>query len=211
MQTTATTTEYSGMQSLGKKKRNQKPKTVTVNKETETQKPIIKENTESLIKNQSATDSKKSVPNGELRLYGVISDQIDMELLPGKGVWDIVEPYISDALRKGGDNKYSTLDIRNFIKSRDMQLWITFDNSRELYACAVTQIISYPNEKRLLLVVVAGKDIQYWFDQHKLIDEWAKKQGCRAVEVYGRKGWERLHKQRNSGYEMIHTVLRRVL
>lgn len=147
----------------------------------------------------------------EVSMHGIKSNEIDIEIMPGKSIWDLIEPMVEEALEKGEDGKYSVLDVRNFIRAKDMQLWLMLDDTKEVFGCAITQLISYPNGKRLVYFVVAGKDISLWFDNNQLIEDWAKKNGCLAVEFYGRKGWERFTLSKEYGYEPIQTVYRKAL
>ena len=65
-----------------------------------------------------------------------------------------------------------------------MQLW------RDGDTIAVTTIIRYPR-KTTCLIVLAGGSLETLRRCLPLVEEWARHQGCQAMEVTGRKGWLR--------------------
>lgn len=134
----------------------------------------------------------------EIRLYGVLSHAVD-------DIWQEALPLIEKALHYS-DGKYTTDHILKFLKSRDMQLWVVFNNAG-MKGIIVTQIVNYPTEKRLCIVLLAGISFKSWMHScWYLIKEWAKNEGCVSCEIFGRPGWEKVIKK--LGFEKIHTVLK---
>tara|TARA_S200002703_G_scaffold105440_1_gene91522 strand:- start:609 stop:1010 length:402 start_codon:yes stop_codon:yes gene_type:complete len=102
-------------------------------------------------------------------------------------VWPIAEPYLEKAITAD----YSVESFRQAIASREMQLWAT-DKDGELIAFAVTQILLRPNAKVLLISLVAGRDVRAWLPLIDDFKEWARAQGCSAIECYvDRERWSR--------------------
>lgn len=146
---------------------------------------------------QSTAHSAISSSDDDFRLYGVLANAIDL-------IWSEASPIIEQALAHA-DSKYSLEDVYGFIQSRDMQLWAIYNN-KGLQGITVTQIICYPQEKRLLIVFLAGIDFDKWINLWFPMRDWAKEEGCTACEIFGRPGWERRLKE--IGFEKIHTVLK---
>lgn len=82
-----------------------------------------------------------------IRMYGVLGSHIDT-------VWNEVSLLIEKAL-KYSDGKYKIQDIYKSLKNRDMQLWVAFNDSG-LIACAVTNIVNFPQKKIMFLLFIAG-------------------------------------------------------
>lgn len=131
------------------------------------------------------------------KLYGVLHSHIEQ-------VWPTVAPMIERVLPHT-DGKYLACDIRDLLLSRDMQLWVAVDE--DILSCAVTQIHTWPRKKVATIVMCAGDDMGHWLHMHDFLASWALENGCQAIEIYGRPGWEKVL----PSYKKIHVVLRREL
>jgi hypothetical protein len=100
-------------------------------------------------------------------------------------------PWIADALKYSGGT-HTPVDVAESILKGKMQLWPGEE------ACAVTEIVVYPNKKVLHVFLAAGK-MENIVDMQKSAEEWGKAQGCTAMTIAGRKGWSRVLK--DVGYE----------
>jgi len=118
--------------------------------------------------------------------------------------WNDCKKYIEEGLGYA-DSKYSLADIYRSLTDKDMILWLVY-NHNKLIAAIITEIICYPQEKRLGYFAVAGEDFDQWFHVGQEIEAWAKTEGCKAVEFYGRPGW--LKKLQGKGYELTHICMR---
>jgi len=120
-------------------------------------------------------------------------------------VWPRVEHLIRPAIEYV-ESGFSESDIYGKILVSDMQLWVVGDYE----AACVTQIVVYPQHKTCLVVALGGDGMAEWFDElMSTVESWAAETGCKFVEEYGRKGWERVGAKR--GYEQIYSVLRKSL
>jgi len=105
--------------------------------------------------------------------------------------------WIENALDKGG-NTHNFIDICEGVLSGTMQLW---SNEK---ACAITEIVVYPN-KKVFHVFLAGGKMEEVLSLHDNSLEWAKSQGCEGMTLSGRKGWTKALKDR--GWNVHQTVL----
>lgn len=73
---------------------------------------------------------------------------------------------------------------------------------------AVTQILCYPKHKTLMVVHTAGDGMNEWLDDLiAAFDQFAKGMGCKFIEEYGRKGWQKTLQKR--GWSPVYTVMRK--
>lgn len=135
------------------------------------------------------------------RVYGVPVEAFSR-------IYDEVIPLIVKAL-KHSDGKYSIEDIVRIINSRDGQLWVACYEDSKVTTMMVTQVITYPQERRLLILLYAGQGVASTGYFLPVIYEGARKLGCTAVEIYGRPGWERVMER--EGFKKVHTVLSKKL
>lgn len=117
---------------------------------------------------------------------------------PFWSTWRKVKPLVQKALARS--NEYSIGDVLHYIATDAWQCWYT----PKAVACG--RIASYPNHKAYVIVLAAG-DIADIVENEPMIAEFAREKGCKYVEIYGRRGWERALK----GYKEQATVLRKVL
>lgn len=113
-------------------------------------------------------------------------------------VWREIKPQIQKALENA--NEYSIEDVLHWIATNEWKCWYS------PHAVACGRIANYPNH-RALVIVLAGGELEEIVRAEPQIVEFAKENGCKYVEIYGRKGWARAL----SGYEEQCTVLRKVL
>lgn len=120
-------------------------------------------------------------------------------------VWPWVEPELRRACARS-DGRYAAEDVRAALLARDMQLWIAVGAAgRGIESVCVTELVKYPQEKRCGLVFCAGRRPERWLHHLDEIAGWARAQGCAALELQGRPGWEKLL----PGWEKTHVLLRK--
>ena len=105
--------------------------------------------------------------------------------------------WIESALDKGG-NTHDFKDIVDGVIAGTMQLWA---NEK---ACAITEIVVYPN-KKVFHVFLAGGKMKEVLELHDNSIEWAKAQGCEGMTLSGRKGWKKALESR--GWQPHQTVM----
>ena len=103
--------------------------------------------------------------------------------------------WIVDALEYA-HNSHSFEQVIDIVKRGDAQFW-AFSNS-----AIVTEIIEYP-QRRTLRFWLAGGNLKTLLDVEPKIRKWSILYRCEAVEIIGRKGWEKVLK----GYEPTAIVL----
>lgn len=111
-------------------------------------------------------------------------------------------PWIEAALKYSGGT-HTTDDVLERILRRELQLWT------EPSACAVTEIEFYPRRK-ICHIFLAGGNLESLKVIEERITVFARKAGCSAVTVTGRKGWARTF-LKDRGYEEKTVVLAREL
>jgi hypothetical protein len=123
-----------------------------------------------------------------------------------RAIWPKVEAQLRRACDRA-DGRYAVDDVLAALLRREMQLWIAVNRSDpdRIEAVCVTEIVNYPQEKRCGLVFCAGRNPGHWLDHLDGIATWARAQGCTALELQGRPGWERLLE----GWEKTHVLLRK--
>ena len=129
-----------------------------------------------------------------MNLIGIQSYQVD-------DVWPDIEHLILKPLERTGSIKdYSLDDLKQMIKSREMQLWIAAD--QKPVAAFLTRILVFPKRKVFSQFLAGAEDhtMDLWLDLRKTFIDYAKANDCQAIRTGGRKGWAR--KLNVTGQEM---------
>jgi hypothetical protein len=120
---------------------------------------------------------------------------VNVSLVPGshvESVWDSVKDFLTPAV-KVTNGRYMLYDVYAAIKADRMQLWIAFNDEREVLGCEVTSITDYPSRRVLTSVFTGGRKINLWKNEMMgILVQWAEDNQCTAIEGYGRKGWIRM-------------------
>lgn len=113
-------------------------------------------------------------------LRGVRADRVD-------ALWPTVGPMIQRAIDKS-EGDYDLDDVLYHLTERDMQLWVWYTDT-VITACAVTQIINYPQRSVCQVPFLSGVDYKIWIKANEEIGLWAVTQGCQQLEGFCRPGW----------------------
>lgn len=101
-------------------------------------------------------------------------------------VWPMIEPLVDRMLRC---RDHSLLDVKHSLQDERRQLFVTWP---KLETICVTSIEVRPNSKVLILFGKAGRLLHDWRDMLAALEGWGRSVGCSAIEIRGRRGWQRL-------------------
>ena len=106
-------------------------------------------------------------------------------------VWEDVAPMLAQA----AEHSEGELEPEDFIEplsTGEMQLWVAYEDNERINATMITQFIQYPQKKILRIISLAGENFAEIKDFQSIIEGFAIKYGCIAIELWGRKGWKKL-------------------
>jgi hypothetical protein len=102
--------------------------------------------------------------------------------------WPYAEPYIKRALDHTS-GEFRPEDIQSFARDSYIQLWLVNEGNRVVGA-VTTEIVTYPNRKHCRVITLAGSKAAEWTGLvDTIIADWARSEGCNAVEAFVRKGY----------------------
>ena len=105
-------------------------------------------------------------------------------------IWEEVAPLL-DKVKEHTEGELETDDFLEPLTHGDMQLWMATEES-DVRAVMITQIITYPQKRVLRIISLAGEDFEEIRSFHEMIEGFAVKLECTALEMWGRKGWKKL-------------------
>jgi hypothetical protein len=118
-----------------------------------------------------------SASTGEPQLWLIPSDQVD-------NVWSLAASHIRKAIARS-DDLISTEDHFAACVNGSRQLWLIWDGTCR--AAIVTEII----RGVCFIWALGGDGMKGWLHLHHRLEQWARDQGCRSMQMWGRPGWTR--------------------
>jgi hypothetical protein len=115
-------------------------------------------------------------------------------------VWPHVSSLLKAACNRTKLNAFA--DIEADILAGRSLLWMAW-NGRTVESAAATILINSEIGRVCIITVCGGSDMKRWLPLIEQIEAYAKREGCRRVRLYGRKGW--LHML--DGYEEKHVIM----
>jgi hypothetical protein len=103
-------------------------------------------------------------------------------------VWPFVSHLIRAAMTKGRMSEFA--DVERDVLAGALLLWIAADR-RAIWAAAVTQIHHANGERFCTIVACGGRARARWLALKSELETFARREGCRAIRIHGRRGWAR--------------------
>ena len=108
-------------------------------------------------------------------------------------VWDRAREHLLRFEKRAGGN-CTVDDLGRRILNDEQQLWIMFDEDKEICGALVTQMWRYPRKKVMEIVACGGGDSKnqlddYLYESMKVLEDFARTNDCDVMRVEGRKGW----------------------
>lgn len=102
--------------------------------------------------------------------------------------WPHAEAYIKRALDHTS-GEFLLEDIHRFSRDGLIQLWLVSEGNR-IVGAVTTETVIYPRRKHVRIITLAGTKAPEWTHLvDTIVADWAKSEGCDAVEAFVRKGY----------------------
>jgi len=116
-------------------------------------------------------------------------------------VWPQIEGYMARAAEYTY-GRFDAEDIKNAVMQYDHDLWVSFNENKEIKGVVITTFKHYPKKKCLDLVFTSGDDLEQWKDgMLRVLQHWAFDNHCDGIESSGRLGWSKIFQK--DGYKPL--------
>lgn len=119
-------------------------------------------------------------------------------------IWPHVRVMIKRAVE--ATDLSSIEELENDVLSGRQLLWLAWLDGK-IMASATTHLIKPREDKVCVLTACAGRHRETWMPLRARIEQYARDEGAKKMQLFGRKGWERVL----DGYHVEHVVLEKVL
>jgi len=103
--------------------------------------------------------------------------------------WPYAAPFIKSAMERGRLGDFD--GIACSVRANRALLWICW-NGAKIKAAVVTELTMANGEKFCTIVACGGQDRDEWMPLIGGLEKYARAEGCTAMRIMGRRGWERL-------------------
>jgi hypothetical protein len=129
------------------------------------------------------------------------SSSVELVAIPPYDAHHIEEwfrPLIAPALLR--TRKLDAQSLFDLAEKELLQLWVAYDKEKqEVLSGAVTEVAVFSTRKVGRVLLAAGRNLNQWKAFMGRLEEWARAEGCSAIEIIGRPGWGRVYPD----YELI--------
>lgn len=131
-----------------------------------------------------------------------------LQVAPDKigAVWPHVQKHL-ESMAERSRGKVTAEDIAALCASGHMTLWVVLDDDGTHLATAATELFDYPRKRVCRITGLVGEHFDKWLHHIEDIENWARSQGCMAMQNLARKGWAR----KVPDYVLTHVLLERDL
>ena len=124
-------------------------------------------------------------------------------------VWSLVEKDIKSALAYSGQLTDSDF-VYETAKEGKFQIWVLWDKNQKktvdkYFGVVVTEIIKRKFGKVCHIYIMTGKQRTKWQHLITKVEDFAKQEDCKMMELIARPGWQRVLD--DYGYKRTHVVL----
>ena len=81
--------------------------------------------------------------------------------------------------------------LRRELVAARLLLWLVWDGDK-IKGAVVTELAETVSGRICVIVAMGGADRSRWLHLLKELEDYARRESCRTMRLYGRKGWKRV-------------------
>jgi hypothetical protein len=103
-------------------------------------------------------------------------------------------PYLSDVFQKAmdhGQGESTLIDYLQKLLNYQAQAWV-IEEEGVYTGAGLTEILNYTRHKTLHIILFTGNGFEKQHNTLTIVEDFAKANGCIALETWGRAGWSKV-------------------
>lgn len=122
-------------------------------------------------------------------------------------LWSTISSFLQKAIDTG-QNESTLADYLRKILNNTAQCWVILDEKESIVGVGLTEILQYNQHKTLHIIAFSGSNFEEQSKVFPTVVEYAKFNGCKAIEQWGRKGWAKTLPKYIPEFKEVYTVMR---
>jgi hypothetical protein len=123
--------------------------------------------------------------------------------------WKLISEYLNKVLTHGQGESTLT-DYLTKVLVDIVQCWAIVDND-QIVGIGLTEFLKYSQHKTLHIIAFSGGNFEEQSKVFPTIEQFARSNGCKAIEQWGRQGWAKVLPQYVPGFKQAYVVMRKDL
>ena len=126
-------------------------------------------------------------------MHDIATVETQLALIPRENIlsiWPQVEAMLLPAIERS-DGRWDKWAVITGLVNAQMELWIAHRDGKP-EAAMIGRIQEFPCMRVYALPWLGGKYMRHWMHFEPAVVEYARSRGCKELEGYGRKGFQRV-------------------
>jgi hypothetical protein len=123
--------------------------------------------------------------------------------------WPILSRYLRKVLEHGQGESTLT-DYLTKVLVGVAQCWGVIEHGT-IVGVGLTEFLQYSQHKTLHIIAFSGSNFEEQSKVFPTVEQFAKDNGCKAIEQWGRPGWAKVLPQYVPGFKQAYVVMRKDL
>ena len=123
--------------------------------------------------------------------------------------WPTLSEYLNKVLEHGQGESTLT-DYLTKVLVGVAQCWGVIENGA-IVGVGLTEFLQYSQHKTLHIIAFSGSNFEEQSKVFPTVEQFAKDNGCKAIEQWGRQGWAKVLPQYIPGFKQAYVVMRKDL
>jgi hypothetical protein len=119
--------------------------------------------------------------------------------------WVTLSRYLSKVLPHG-QGESSLTDYLTKILNNYAQCWALVEGGT-IVGVGLTEFLQYSQHKTLHIIAFSGSNFEEQSKVFPTVEQFAKDNGCKRIESWGRRGWVKQLTRYSSGWKEAYTVM----
>ena len=124
--------------------------------------------------------------------------------------WPTISKLLSRVISHGQGESTLT-DYMQKILNNYAQCWVVIDTEDSIVGAGLTEFLQYARHKTLHIIAFSGSDFEEQSKVFPTVEQFAKDNGCKAIEQWGREGWAKVLPRYVPGFKQAYVVMRKDL
>lgn len=123
--------------------------------------------------------------------------------------WPTISEYLFKVIEHGqGESTLTDYLTKTLVGVA--QCWAVVDNDN-IVGVGLTEFLQYSQHKTLHIIAFSGSNFEEQSKVFPTVEQFARDNGCKAIEQWGRQGWAKILPQYVPGFKQAYVVMRKDL